>query len=46
VQLLEELRGPRMREVVAALPGYSAPDAGAVLAAIEPGASPVKAPAR
>jgi len=46
VQLLEELRGPRMREVVAALPGYSAPDAGAVLAAIETGASPVKAMAR
>jgi len=31
---------------VAALPGYSAPDAGAVLAALEPGESPAEAPAR
>ena len=27
----------RVRELVGALPGYSAPDAGAVLAALEPG---------
>ena len=45
-QLLEELRGPWLRELVAALPGYSAPDAGAVLAALEPGESPAEAPAR
>jgi len=40
--LLEALRGPRLRELVASLPGYGAPDAGAVLAAIEPGASPAR----
>jgi molybdate-binding protein len=45
-QLLGELRGPRMHEVVAALPGYSAPDAGAILAAIDTGATPAKALAR
>jgi molybdate transport repressor ModE-like protein len=46
MQLLEELRGSRLRELVASLPGYGAPDAGAVLAAIEPGANPAEAPAR
>jgi putative molybdopterin biosynthesis protein len=44
--LLEELRGARLRELAAALPGYGAAGAGAILAAIEPGASPAEAPAR
>jgi putative molybdopterin biosynthesis protein len=34
--LLEQLRGPRFRELVASLPGYDAPDAGAILASFEP----------
>jgi molybdate-binding protein len=43
--LLDELRGPRLQALVASLPGYSAPQAGKILAVNEPGANPAKAPA-
>jgi molybdate-binding protein len=39
VTLIEHLRSPRFRGLVAELPGYDAPDAGAILASFEPAAS-------
>jgi len=43
-QLLEELRGPRLRERVAELPGYGARDAGRILDAIDAGGEALATP--